>query len=80
MAEEYTYVCGGISPTIILEPGTEIRITDDQKEYLKQFIIDLDEVLLANDVKDLLFEIEDAIKSTYDSDGLSFKGFFSLIV
>ena len=46
-----------------------IIITENQIEYLKDFISNLDELLMAGEVNDLLIAIDDAIIETFDEDG-----------
>lgn len=43
--------------------------TNEQKEYLKDCINNLEQILLSDDVNDLLLEIDDAITDTFDADG-----------
>lgn len=46
-----------------------IKITENQIEYLGDFINNLDELLMAGEVNDLLIAIDDAIIETFDEDG-----------
>ena len=46
-----------------------IKITKKQKEFLDDSIKDLDELLAAGEVNDLLLAIDDAIIATFDEDG-----------
>lgn len=46
-----------------------IIITENQIEYLENFINNLDELLRAGEVNDLLLAIDDAIIETFDEDG-----------
>ena len=46
-----------------------IKITEKQIEYLEDFIYNLDELLMAGEVNDLLIAIDDAIIETFDEDG-----------
>ena len=43
--------------------------TENQIEYLEDFISNLDELLMAGEVNDLLIAIDDAIIETFDEDG-----------
>lgn len=46
-----------------------IKITKKQKDFLGVSIKDLDELLMAGEVNDLLMAIDDAIIDTFDKDG-----------
>ena len=46
-----------------------IIITENQIEYLEDFINNLDELLMAGEVNDLLIAIDDAIINTFDEEG-----------
>ncbi len=46
-----------------------IIITENQIEYLENFINNLEELLRAGEVNDLLLAIDDAIIETFDEDG-----------
>lgn len=46
-----------------------IKITENQIEYLGDFIDNLDELLMAGEANDLLIAIDDAIIETFDEDG-----------
>lgn len=46
-----------------------IIITENQIEYLEDFINNLDELLMAGEVNDLLIAIDDAIIDTFDEEG-----------
>lgn len=46
-----------------------IKITENQIEYLEDFINNMDELLMAGEVNDLLIAIDDAIIETFDEDG-----------
>ena len=46
-----------------------IKITKKQKDFLGDSIKDLDELLAAGEVNDLLLAIDDAIIETFDEDG-----------
>lgn len=46
-----------------------IIITENQIEYLEDFINNLEELLRAGEVNDLLLAIDDAIIETFDEDG-----------
>lgn len=46
-----------------------IKITEKQIEYLEDFIYNLDELLMAGEVNDLLIAIDDSIIETFDEDG-----------
>lgn len=47
----------------------DIKIKKKQKEFLDDSIKDLDELLAAGEVNDLLLAIDDAIIETFDEDG-----------
>lgn len=46
-----------------------IIIAENQIEYLENFINNLDELVAAGEVNDLLLAIDDAIIETFDEDG-----------
>lgn len=46
-----------------------IKITKKQKDFLGDSIKDLDKLLMAGEVNDLLLAIDDAIIETFDKDG-----------
>lgn len=46
-----------------------IIITENQIEYLEDFINNLDELLMVGEVNDLLIAIDDAIIDTFDEEG-----------
>lgn len=46
-----------------------IKITKKQKDFLGDSIKDLDKLLMADEVNDLLIAIDDAIIDTFDEDG-----------
>lgn len=46
-----------------------MKITAEQKKFLENYISNLDQILLSDDVNDLLLEIDDAIVDTFDADG-----------
>lgn len=46
-----------------------IIITENQIEYLENFINNLEELLRADEINNLLIAIDDAIIETFDEDG-----------
>lgn len=46
-----------------------IKVTKKQKDFLGDFIKNLDALLMAGEVNDLLLAIDDAIIETFDEDG-----------
>ena len=46
-----------------------IKVTKKQKDFLGDFIKNLDALLMAGEVNDLLIAIDDAIIETFDEDG-----------
>ena len=46
-----------------------MTITAEQKQFLSEYIKDLDNILLSDDVNDLYDAIDDAIVDTFDENG-----------